>query len=134
MCIRDRQEIENWPDGVYQADVYFDADPQGNTDIKVHVSVTVAGNHLVVDFTGSDDRPEINAWSTFGNTRGNVVSQLASMVDPTIAKNEGFFDSIEIIAPLGCCLNPVVGKPVSSGTHHPGVEVSDCLLYTSRCV
>jgi len=122
-----QREIERWPDGTYAADIFFDADPAGNTDILVHVSVTVEGKHLVVDFTGSDERPEIQAWSTFGNTRGNVVSQLASMVDPTIAKNEGFFDSIEIIAPVGCCINPVEGRPVSSGTHHPGVEVSDAI-------
>ncbi|HEY4928239.1 MAG TPA: hydantoinase B/oxoprolinase family protein [Acidimicrobiales bacterium] len=129
-----RREIERWPDGTYDADIYFDADPAGNTDILVHVSITVDGDHLVVDFTGSDDRPEIQAWSTFGNTRGNIVAQLASMVDPTIAKNEGFFDSIEIIAPLGCCVNPTEGKPVSSGTHHPGVEVSDAVAVALSAV
>jgi N-methylhydantoinase B len=120
-------EIGKWPDGTYEADVYVDADPSGNEDIHVHVAITVDGDHLTVDFTGSDERPNIQAWSTFGNTRGNVVSQLASLVDPTISKNEGFFDSIEIIAPLGSCVNPVEGKPVSSGTHHPGVEVSDVI-------
>lgn len=128
-----QREIERWPDGVYEADTYFDADPAGNTDILVHVS-TVSGAHFVVDFTGSDDRPEIQAWSTFGNTRGNIVAQLASMVDPTIAKNEGFFDSIEIIAPLGCCVNPTEGKPVSSSTHHPGVEVSDAIAVALSAV
>ncbi len=129
-----RREIERWPDGTYEADVFFDADPAGNTDIKVHIAITVEGSRLVVDFTGSDDRPEIQAWSTFGNTRGNIVAQLASMVDPTIAKNEGFFDSIEINAPLGCCVNPVEGKPVSSGTHHPGVEVSDAVAVALSAV
>ena len=58
---------------------------------------------------GSDDRPEIQAYSTFGNTRGYVVAQLASMMDPTIPKNEGFFDSIDLIVPKGCCLNPPDG-------------------------
>ena len=129
-----QNEISTWPDGTYDADIYFDADPQGNTDILVHVSVTVDGAHLIVDLTGSDERPHIQAWSTFGNTRGNIISQLASMVDPTIPKNEGFFDSIEIIAPLGSCVNPAEGKPVSSGTHHPGVEVSDAIAVALSAV
>jgi N-methylhydantoinase B len=129
-----QQEIRTWPDGTYEADIYFDADPQGNTDILVHVAVTVDDDHLTVDLTGSDDRPHINAWSTFGNTRGNIISQIASMVDPTIPKNEGFFDSIEIIAPLGSCVNPAEGKPVSSGTHHPGVEVSDAIAVALSAV
>lgn len=119
--------IDEWPDGTYEADVYADADPAGNPDIHVHVAVTVAGDRLVVDFAGSDDRPHINAWSTYGNTRGNTIAQLASMVDPTIPKNEGFFDCIDLRIPEGTCVNPPVGKPVSAGTHHPGVEVSDAI-------
>ena len=120
-------EIAAWPDGTYQADVYFDADPAGNRDIQVHVAVTVAGDRLIIDFAGSDSRPEIQAWSTFGNTRGNAIAQLASMVDAGIPKNEGFFDCIDLRVPEGSCLNPTEGKPVSSGTHHPGVEVSDAI-------
>jgi N-methylhydantoinase B len=121
------QEIANWPDGTYEADVYVDADPAGNRDIHVHVAVTVTGDRLIIDFDGSDARPEIQAWSTFGNTRGNAIAQLASMVESTIPKNEGFFDCIDLRVPKGCCLNPTEGKPVSSGTHHPGVEVSDAI-------
>jgi len=120
-------EIAQWPDGTYQADVWVDCDPQGNKDIHVHVAVTVQGDRLIIDFEGSDTRQEIAAWSTFGNTRGNVLAQLMSMVDPTIPKNEGFFDCVELRVPEGCCLNPTVGKPVSSGTHHPGVEASDAV-------
>src|SRR5580692_6823484 len=90
------QEIAAWPDGTYEADVYFDADPAGNRDIHVHVAVTVTGDRLISDFAGSDSRPDIQAWSTFGNTRGNAIAQMASMVDASIPKNEGFFDCIEL--------------------------------------
>ena len=121
------QEIAGWPDGTYVADVYVDSDPQGNQDLHVHVAVTVEEDHLIIDFEGSDTRPEISGWSTFGNTRGNAIAQLASLVDPTIPKNEGFFDCVELRVPPGCCLNPTEGKPVSSGTHHPGVEVGDAI-------
>ena len=120
-------EIAEWPDGVYEADVYVDSDPSGNRDIHVHVAITVAGDRLIVDFEGSDTRPEIQAWSTFGNTRGYTIAQLASLVDPSIPKNEGFFECIDLRAPLGSCVNPTPGKPVSSGTHHPGVEVGDVI-------
>jgi N-methylhydantoinase B len=120
-------EIADWPDGTYEADVYVDSDPAGNRDIHVHVAITVEGDHLIVDFAGSDERPEIQAWSTFGNTRGYTIAQLASLVDPSIPKNEGFFDCIDLRATPGSCVNPTPGKPVSSGTHHPGVEVGDVI-------
>src|SRR5881398_1737287 len=124
---RFREEVRRWPDGVYESDVYVDHDPKGNPDIHLHCTVTVAGERLKIDFTGSDARPEIQAYSSFGNTRGYVVAQLASMMDPTIPKNEGFFRSIELVVPKGCCLNPPEGKSVAAGTHHPGTEVGEAV-------
>src|SRR6059036_239647 len=124
---RFREEVAKWPDGVYESDVYVDHDPHGKKDIHVHCEVRVAGSDLTVDFTGSDDRPDIQAYSTYGNTRGYVVAQLASMMDPTLPKNEGFFDGIELVVPEGCCLNPPVGKSVAAGTHHPGTEVGEAI-------
>ena len=103
---RFREEVAAWPDGVYEADTYVDHDPLGNPDIHLHVKITVDGDRLNIDYTGSDTRTEIQAWSTFGNTRGYTIGQIASMMDPEIPKNEGFFDQIELIVPPGCVLNP----------------------------
>ena len=124
---RFREEVRRWRDGVYESDVYVDHDPKGNPDIHLHCTVTVKGDRLKIDFTGSDARPEIQAYSSFGNTRGYVVAQLASMMDPTIPKNEGFFRSIELVVPEGCCLNPPPGRSVAAGTHHPGTEVGEAI-------
>jgi N-methylhydantoinase B len=124
---RFREEVALWPDGEYEADCYVDHDPIGNEDILVHVKITVKGDQLTVDFTGSDSRENLKAYSTFGNTRGYVVAQLATMMDPSIPKNEGFFDSIDLIVPEGCVLNPTPGKTVAAGTHHPGVEVGEAI-------
>ncbi len=124
---RFREEVASWPDGEYEADAWVDHDPVGNPDIHVHCKVSVKGDALRVDFTGSDERQDLKAYSSFGNTRGYVVAQLASMMDPAIPKNEGFFDSIELVVPKGCCLNPEEGKTVAAGTHHPGVEVGEAI-------
>jgi N-methylhydantoinase B len=124
---RFREEVQAWPDGVYEADAYVDHDPLGNPDIHIHVKITVKGDRLKIDYSGSDTRREIQAWSTFGNTRGYTVAQIASMMDPAIPKNEGFFDSIELIVPRGCVLNPDPGKPVSAGTHHPGADIGEVI-------
>jgi N-methylhydantoinase B len=122
-----REEVAGWRDGVYESDVYVDQDPHGKKDIHVHCAVTVRGSDLTIDFTGSDDREDIQAYSTFGNTRGYVVAQLASMMDPTIPKNEGFFRAIDLVVPEGCCLNPPEGRSVAAGTHHPGTEVGEAV-------
>ncbi|MFZ4586110.1 MAG: hydantoinase B/oxoprolinase family protein [Acidimicrobiia bacterium] len=124
---RFREEIAQWPDGTYEADVYIDHDPLGNPDVHLHVKITVDGEQLTVDYTGSDDRSHLQAWSTFGNTRGYTIGQIACMMDPEIPKNEGFFDQIKLVVPKGCVLNPDPGRPVSAGTHHPGADIGEVI-------
>jgi N-methylhydantoinase B len=131
---RFREEVEAWPDGVYEADAYVDHDPLGHPDVHLHVKITVKGERLTIDYTGSDTRPELQAWSTYGNTRGYTVAQIAAMMDPEIPKNEGFFDSIELVVPSGCVLNPPSGKPVSAGTHHPGADVGEVIAVAMQDV
>jgi len=131
---RFREEVAQWPDGEYEADSYVDHDPLGNPDIHLHVKVTVAADELTIDFTGTDTRNELQSWSTFGNTRGYTVGQIAAMMDPEIPKNEGFFEQIKLIVPKGCLLNPEPGKPVSAGTHHPGADVGEVIAKAMQYV
>ncbi len=131
---RFREEVAQWPDGEYEADSYVDHDPLGHPDIHLHVTVTVAGDELTIDFTGTDTRGELQSWSTFGNTRGYTVGQIAAMMDPEIPKNEGFFEQIKLVVPKGCLLNPEPGKPVSAGTHHPGADVGEVIAKAMQYV
>src|SRR3954452_16676037 len=132
--LRFREEVTAWPDGVYEGDAYVDHDPLGNEDVHLHVKITVAGDRLIIDYTGSDTRTELQAWSTYGNTRGYTIAQVAAMMDPEIPKNEGFFDAIELVVPPGCVLNPAPGKPVSAGTHHPGADVGEVIAVAMQHV
>ena len=125
---RFREEVSRWPDGRYEADVFIDHDTAGNRDVRVHVACDVRGDQLVLDFAGTDARPElVCVWNTFSNTRGYAMAQLASMVDPTIPKNEGLFDAVEMIVPEGSILQPPPGKPVALGAFHPAVEVGEAI-------
>jgi N-methylhydantoinase B len=56
------------------------------------------------------------------------------MMDPSIPKNEGFFESMELIAPPGCVLNPHANKPVSAGTHHPGADIGEVVAVAMQDV
>ncbi len=125
---RFRAEVAEWPDGEYEADVYIDHDTVGNRDVHVHVSCRVEGDQLTIDMTGSDDRPElVCVWNTFSNTRGYAMAQLASMVDPSLPKNEGLFNAVDMIIPEGSILQPPPGKPAALGAFHPAVEVGEAI-------
>ena len=125
---RFRAEVERWPDGVYEADVWIDHDTSGHEDVHVHVACRVEGDQLTVDLTGSDARPELTCvWNTFSNSRGYAMAQLVSMVDPTIVKNEGLFDAVELVLPEGTIVQPPPNKPAALGAFHPACEIGEAI-------
>lgn len=125
---RFREEIRTWPDGSYSADVLIDHDTLGTKDVKVHVTCTVQDDQLTVDLTGSDARPElVGVWNTFANSRGYAMTQLASMIDPGIVRNEGLFNAVEIVLPENSIVHPPVNKPAALGSFHPACEIIEAI-------
>jgi N-methylhydantoinase B len=128
---RVREEVAKWPDGSYEATVLIDHDTAGTKDIKVHVTCTIRGDQLTVDLTGTDDRQElVGVWNTFANTRSYVMTQVVAAMDPTIVKNEGFFNAIEIVVPEGCIAQPPPNKPAALGSFHPACEITEAVCLT----
>jgi N-methylhydantoinase B len=123
-----RQEIAKWPDGRYEAEVLIDHDTQGIKDIKVHVACIVAGDQLTVDLAGTDARPElVGVWNTFANSRGYVMTQIASAIDPDIIKNEGLFHAVDIIIPEESIAHPPPNMPAALGSFHPACEITEAV-------
>ena len=125
---RFRSEVSDWPDGTYDATVFIDHDTVGNKDVRVQVACKVEGDQLTVDLTGSDDRPELmNVWNTLSNSRGYAMAQLASMVDPSISKNEGLFYAVDMILPENTIVQPPPNKPAALGAFHPACEIGEAI-------
>lgn len=125
---RVREEVAKWPDGTYEATVLIDHDTAGTKDVKVHVACKIVGDQLTVDLTGTDDRQDlIGVWNTFANSRSYVMTQVVAAMDPTIVKNEGFFNAIEIVIPEGCIAQPPPNKPAALGSFHPACEITEAV-------
>ncbi|GGB94080.1 N-methylhydantoinase [Novosphingobium endophyticum] len=125
---RVREEVSKWPDGTYEATVLIDHDTAGTKDIKVHVACRIEGDQLTVDLTGTDDRPNlVGVWNTFANTRSYVMTQVVAAMDPTIVKNEGFFNAVDIVIPEGCIAQPPPNKPAALGSFHPACEITEAV-------
>lgn len=125
---RVREEVARWPDGTYEATVLIDHDTVGTRDVKVHAKCIVKGDQLTVDLTGTDDRPHlVGVWNTFANSRSYVMTQVCAAVDPTIVKNEGMFNAVDIIIPEGCIAQPPPNKPAALGSFHPACEITEAV-------
>ena len=123
-----REEVAKWADGAYSAEVFIDHDTMGIKDVKVQATCSVAGDQLTVDLTGSDSRPELSGvWNTFGNTRSYIMVQVAAAVDPTIPKNEGLFNAVDMIIPENTIVQPPPNKPAALGSFHPACEIAEAV-------
>lgn len=131
-----RAEVAGWPDGTYEATVLIDHDTVGTRDVKVHATCIVKGDQLTVDLTGTDDRPNlVGVWNTFANSRSYVMIQVCVAVDPSIVKNEGMFNAVDIVIPEGCIAQPPPNKPAALGSFHPACEITEAVcLALSRVV
>jgi N-methylhydantoinase B len=125
---RVREEVSAWPDGDYEGTVLIDHDTMGTKDVKVHVTCRVRGDQLTVDLTGTDDRQDlVGVWNTFANSRSYVMTQCITAMDPTIVRNEGMFNAIEIVIPEGCIAQPPPNKPAALGSFHPACEIVEAV-------
>ena len=111
-----RAEIAKLPDGVYRAEDRSDNDCFETRDVFVRVTLTVDGDRMKVDFTGSD--PQILGFknSSLGNTYSAVYTALASFLDPHLPHNEGAFRCVEVVAPEGTIVNAREGAATTMCT------------------
>lgn len=104
-----RAAIAEMPDGIYESEVWADG---LDTPVHLRCRITISGDHLAVDFDGSDpqqSRGGINCTLTY--TRAHTVYPLKCLLSPTVPANEGTYRPITVHAPLGSILN--CAPPVS---------------------
>ena len=133
-----RKAISDIPDGVYAAETFIDGyldDPDpARRDLKFAVTITVRGDELTVDLTGTSpqvsDRPinlpfegtvDCAIWLTLRSIL------LDSAVYGNIPQNDGITRPITIVAPKGTLANPIFPAPVIA-RFSPGNQLADTVM------
>jgi N-methylhydantoinase B len=109
---RARDRIRAIPDGEYRFEDFMDDSGSGTAPLRILVTVTVTGDRILVDFSGTDQQTESGLNSYFNYTRSYVYAALKCLTDPFGPMNAGALRPIEITAPEGCFLNP---RPPAGG-------------------
>ncbi len=109
-----RQELSKLPDGVYEAEDFIDDDGIGNGPFEVQVKITVKGDNLICDFTGSHGQVPgpVNCARTGLYSAARAV--LMALTDPGIPASEGCFRALEVICPEGTIFTCERPAPVST--------------------
>ncbi|MDX1376335.1 MAG: hydantoinase B/oxoprolinase family protein [Burkholderiales bacterium] len=123
-----RAIIAAWPDGVYRGRALLDDDGRGNRDIAIRATVTVQGSDLTVDLSESDAQVASFVNSSWANMRSSVAIALAFLLDPQVAKNDGFMRPVRIVAKRGTIVWAEDGAPVTMCTSHCGQEIIEAVI------
>jgi 5-oxoprolinase (ATP-hydrolysing)/N-methylhydantoinase B len=123
-----RAEIAAMPDGRYEFTAQMEDDGVVERPVTFHVAVTVAGDRLIVDWTGTDPqvRGPINA--TYGVTAGAVYNAIFHLTSQDIPKNSGAYRPISIIAPPGSAVNVVYPGPSVGGNTETHPKLADMVV------
>jgi len=105
-----RQRLAALPDGEWETQDFIDRDPargegaSGDGMIPIKVKLTITGDRVVYDFTGS--HPCIGSLynSAFGSTFSAVVAGMKTFF-PDLPLNSGFYRPITMIAPEDTIVN-----------------------------
>ena len=125
---RTRTAIAAMPDGTWTAHEVLEGDGITEDDIGIRVAVTIVGDRMTVDFTGTDPAVEGNVNCPLAVTRSAVYFVVRAVTDPDIPASAGAFAPVEIRAPLGCLVNAVSPSAVAAGNVETSSRIVDAVF------
>ncbi|KAA0892565.1 hydantoinase B/oxoprolinase family protein [Pusillimonas sp. ANT_WB101] len=120
-------EIEEMPDGVYQFTDYLDGIGDNPQPVKLQAKITISGNRINIDWTGSSKQVDGGINSTFPFTKACAYAAVRSVMNSDIPNCSGYTRAITVTAPAGTVVNPVL--PGACGARGiTGYRQIDCLF------
>ena len=109
-----RKAIAAWRDGTYHFSDYIDGDGFSPDPIEIRCALTVAGDHLYVDFAGSSPQVRGAINSTFSFVKSSTYLTVRCALDREVPNNAGVYRCITVTAPEGSILNPRMPAAVAA--------------------
>jgi N-methylhydantoinase B/oxoprolinase/acetone carboxylase alpha subunit len=135
---RMRAALGALPDGRWTFEDVLDSvgpDEAQQTPVRVVVAVTVDGERIMFDFTGTDAQRAGNVNAVEAVTVSAVAFALRSATDPTIPANGGAMRPVVVVAPAGTVVAARPPAAVGAGNVEVSQRVADvCLGALSQVV
>ncbi|HYV17172.1 MAG TPA: hydantoinase B/oxoprolinase family protein [Conexibacter sp.] len=122
---RTRACIAALPDGVHVA---HDVLEGVEGDLELTLRATVAGDRLLLDFTGSAAQHDGNLNCPLAVTRSACYFAVRVLTDPDIPASAGAYRPVEVRAPEGSLLNARSPAAVAAGNVETSSRVADLVL------
>jgi N-methylhydantoinase B len=121
-------EIEELPDGTYEASDVMEGDGVTDADVPIEVAVEIDGASLSVDFTGTAPEVDGNINAPLSVAKSAVYYVLRTVTDPDVPPNQGCYAPVSVTAPVGSLLNPEPPAAVVGGNVETSQRVTDVVF------
>jgi len=124
-----RSFVRSLPDGVYEFEDLVEDDGFGRTDLRIRVKLTVEGERLRVDFTGTDPQTLGPMNAVRAITLSAVLYSVRSLMGgDEVPTNAGILRPIEVITPKGSLVDAEFPAAVAGGNVETSQRIVDALL------
>jgi N-methylhydantoinase B len=125
---RTRTAIAAMPDGRYEAAEALEGDGVAEGDLWIRVAVTIAGDAMTVDFTGTDPTGPGNCNCPPAVTRSAVYFVVRCVTDPDIPASAGAFAPVRVVAPEDTLVNAAAPAAVAGGNVETSSRIVDAVF------
>jgi N-methylhydantoinase B len=123
-----RAAIAQIPDGTYSFEDYCDNDAITDDPIRIAACVTVRGEEIAIDFTGSSPQVRGGMNAPLAVTVSAACYAIKCVTDPENLPNSGSYRPIKVNAPYGTVVNPMPPAPVIAGNHETASRIVDVII------
>jgi len=122
---RVRAAVARLPDGRFEACDMLEA-PE--SDLELRAAVSIAGEEIEIDFTGTAPQHEGNLNCPLAVTRAAAYFVVRCVADPDVPASGGAFAPVTVTAPEGSILNARPPAAVAAGNVETSCRIADLLF------
>ncbi len=123
-----RAGIAGLPDGTYEYEDFLDDDGVTDEPVRIKVAVTIRGDELIADFTGSSPQVAGPMNARLSAARACVYFVAKAIIDPDLPSCAGAHRPITVIAPEGSILHARYPAAIGNANILTDQRVVDALL------
>ncbi|MDQ1397044.1 MAG: N-methylhydantoinase, partial [Acidimicrobiaceae bacterium] len=125
---RIRARLQNVPDGVYHGVDWLEGDGWEDRPVRLEVAVTIQGDSIEMDWTGSDPQIRGGLNLPMSSTFGVGIYALKAALGQGISPNAGLWAPLTVHAPEGSVVNPRPPAPTQASAAETIQRCADLLM------
>ncbi|TAK33169.1 MAG: hydantoinase B/oxoprolinase family protein [Chloroflexota bacterium] len=123
-----RATVQKIPDGRYRFVDDLDDDGQSDEPVPISVEIRVAGEEMIIDFTGSAAQRLGCVNAVLAVTKSAVAYVVRCLLGEGVPTNDGSLAPVHVIAPEGTVVNPLPPAAVAAGNVETSQRIVDAIL------